>query len=1231
MKRIFLYTILLFFLAGIFSGCSTEKNTRASRAYNNLTSRYNIYFNGKESLKAGIIKIDKTVEDDFTSLLPVYKESYTSAGNAARSDMDNAILKASKLIQIHSITKKPRRQRIRTRNYQEFASKEEFNNWIDDSYLLIGRAYFYEHKFVSASENFSYLLRKFPDGKTKYDAMVWLIRSYSELDRFAEATEIMQALQSDRGFPGRLEKELARATADLYMKQKDYPEAIKYLDISLKKPLSGKIKARLQYILAQLYRETGETVKATEAFNAVRKYNPSYKMAFNARINAAGLFSGQGDPVKLKKELQKMLRDEKNLEFLDQIYFALANIYFKEGDRKQAVENFRKSVSSSINNNFQRALSSVTLADLYFEDLNYRDAQAYYDSAMMVISEEYPNYENLKQRFNSLTRLVENLTTVEVQDSLQKMALMPVNERNALIDKWIEKEKEKKRQAELIANMEQNARGFYRSNEYRLGLGRTNEGGGWYFYNPQTVTYGKSQFQQKWGRRKLEDDWRRSNKAIVSGNELKAFADLADSLKVPVREKDPLERNFYIQDLPLNDSLMAISHEKIRDALYNAGKIFKSDFNDYPHSAKSYESLNERYPSNIYLLSAWFDLYDLYELMGDHAKAQSYRDLIISRFPNSKYARYLQNPNYFMELVAHQDSLNRIYQNTFQNYKTGHYSDIVAQVTQMKSLEPDSTILPKIDFMNCVALGVRSDMKNFETLLKKYTTDYPDAEPTPLATEILKLIQDSTLVDYRKLVEMGYLHDEIRNDELQPGKQHENDEFGGKFSYDEDLLHYFVILFPRTSGIDINKLKFDLANYNLDHYTKIDFDIEEENLDANSVLLTVRSLQNKEQGLIYFRAIIRQADVFRTLQNINYVNFAISSTNYRQIISEKSVTDYLRFFLKNYSRFIGPDFRKEGAPEESPEDLMARAQREDDILKERGKFVTVNVPVNEGLFSLAIDTIQCFVLAVMDKNVSLRTLLTQFADFNRNKFRIWNLALQLKQAGDYQLMIVKGLPGYNESMSYFRQVIMERSLFSSLGQTIYRNFIITDKNLDRLVIKGEVDPYLEFFRANYIQKAGQVPKSTTDETSQPVKEAVISENQSQKNVYTGPYNNQVEKPHYFVFILPNEGFNKDNFIDLVNKFNNTDFPQFNLSVEEIPLDDFRTIVRVGQLTDNDMAAQYLRKIVSNRKVFAPLENTDYRNFIVTTENYDLFLKRKNITEYMDFYKQVYLEKQTPKP
>ena len=1227
MKKAFVHTALLLIVAGFFSGCSTEKNTRASRAYHNLTSKYNIHFNGKESLKAGIERINKSVEDDFTHILPLYRESYPAAGNVARADMDNAVMKGSKTIQIHSITKKPKRQRLRTKAYQQFASKEEFNKWIDDCYLLMGQGFFYQHNFSAAAENFSLILRKFPDEKIRYDAMVWLIRSYNELDRFSEAMEIIQLLQSDKSFPRKLEKELAKVTADHYMKQKDYPESIKYLDICLKKSSDRKEKARIQYIVAQLYRETGNEEKARNAFLAVRKFNPPFKMAFNAWINAAGIFSGQGDPEKTKKELRKMLRDEKNVEFRDQIYFALANILYKEGDRKAAIENYRKSVSSSVDNTYQLALSSITLADIYFEEPDYREAQAYYDSAMIVIGEEYPDYDKLNERYKSLTRLVENLTTIEVQDSLQKLALMPEKEREALIDKWIAREQEKQREAELIATQQQSERGYYQANEYRFGLGRSDEGGGWYFYNPQTVSYGKAQFQQRWGRRKLEDNWRRLNKATVPLDEMDELAELADSVKAAIRVVDPLERSFYTQDLPLTDSLMNLSHEKIKNALYNAGRIYKSDFSDYPRSAESYEDLNQRYPDNIYLLQVWFELYDLYELTGDAAKAAAYRDLIISRFPESKYARYLQNPNFFHDLQVRTDSLNRLYQDAFRDYKSGRYREVIPLTQTMKKLEPDSLLLAKIDFIGTVSSGTQSDMQQFGEGLRSYIRAYSDAEPASLAREILTLIEDSTLTDYRKLVEMGYLHDEIRNYEMQPGNQPENDEFGGKFSYEEDILHYFVVAYPRNAGIDINRLKFDIAGYNLDHYAKIDFDIEEESLDGATNLLLVRSLTNKEQGLIYFRAIIRQPEVFRTLRNVDYFNFIASSTNYRQILSEKSTTDYLKFFLRNYSRFIGPDFEEKGAPEISPEELMARAQQEDEVLKERGKFVTVDVPGSKGFYSNVIDTSQNFVVAVKDKNFSLRTMLTQFADFNRDNFRVMNLALQIKQGGDYQYMVVQGLPGYAEGLSYFRKVILERNLFRSLGQITYRNFLITGNNLGLLLEKGDVDGYLNFFREFYLQRSGEsrtgTPTQTSPASGVKAETPAVATPPVSQAAYSGPYSSQVKQSHLFLLIVPSDDAGKSEVISGIKEFNTQKFPTAGLVTEEQALDNFRTIIKISGLPDNLTAVSYLREIVNNRSLFTPLGSSSFRTLIITPENFNLFLDRKNIAEYLEFYRIVY--------
>ncbi len=1233
MKKLFLYFLGLSVLVLFSVRCSTEKNTRMSRAYHNVTSQYNVYFNANESLKDGIENIEEKVEDDFTRILPVYKASDPSAARLVKSDMETAILKASKLIEIHSITDKPKPKRNRTRKYVEFASQDEFNKWVDDSYLLMGKAYFYQHNFMAAVNNLSFITRKYPDSDARFEAYVWLIRAYSEMERFVEAAEVIQTVQSATDFPKKLERDLAIATADYYMKQRDYDEAIRFLDIAIKKTFGKSRKARLQYIEAQLLQETGKSMQAAQAYIAVTKMNADYKMAFNAKINAAGVFSGEGDAEKMKKDLRKMLRDKKNVEFRDQIYFALGNIFFKEGNRDLAVENYEKSVANSFQNQYQRALSAITVADIYFKDLEYRKAQAYYDSAMIIIDETYPDYQQLSAKYSSLSNLIGNLLTVEREDSLQRVAQMPEIERESLIARLMKEEQERLRNAENMTLQNQQNSGYYRSNQYRMGMGSGQEGAGWYFYNPQTVSYGRVTFKQRWGQRKLEDDWRRSNKSTMSMDEMEEMAEGIDSSQIVVRVEDPMKKEFYTQDLPLSDSLMAVSHHRIEEALYNAGKIFKSEFSNYERSAQSFEELLKRYPETEYLLSAMFDLYDLYELMGNNQKANYYRNAIVTDFPQSKYAQYLVNPNFFVEMEVRTDSLNRLYQETFRSYRAGRYRDVISLAHNMKELRPDSVVMPKIDFMETVAQGTQTDIHNFEGLLKGYISSYPKAEPTSLATEILALIQDSTLADYQKLVDMGYINEEIQNEELLDAEKMENDEFGGKFSYDGDLLHYFVIAYPRDADIDLNRLKFDIANYNIDHYTKIDFDIETENLNDKIALAVIRSLTNKENALIYHRAIIRSAPVFQSLSGMDYVNFAISSDNYREMLSEKSMADYLKFFVKNYSRYIGSDFSDE-EPELSPEELMAKARQEEEMLREKGQFVVVNAGGGTGsMFSANIDTTQNFVLAVKDLGMSLRPVLNGFSDFNRSEFRAWNLALQLKKAGDYQLLVVNGIPSLNESMSYFRKVVITRKLFNPLGTTTYRNFLITGNNLQKLMDGEKVEDYIGFFRGNYIQRnqsqqsqdvALPEPAQLPDEAGTTVKEKVLESTAAPSQVYSGPYSEDVGKPHYFVFIIPAKGIDKESFIQGIEQFNQSNYQNLGLKVEEKPLDEVRQIVAISGLPDGETAMQYFKIVVQNRDLYAPIGSESYRNFLISADNYHIFLQEKNIIDYMNFYKKVYL-------
>jgi tetratricopeptide (TPR) repeat protein len=1200
-----LFVVVLFFL----SGCSTEKNTRMSRAYHNMTAHYNVYFNGKESLRLGVEKINKSYDDDFSKVLPLFKSSNPSTANVANADMDNAILKGSKLIQTHSITKRLKRRQKQSESYKKFASREEFNNWVDDAYVLMGKAYFYKHSWSSAIENFSYVVRKFDTDPSRYTAYVWLIKCYTETERYVEAYEIIQQMENDEDFPRNLEGELAAVTADYYGRQQQYTEGIPFLTLAVKEANKKEDKLRYKYVLAQWYQKTGDPEKASQTFREISRMNPPYKMAFNARISAAGTFTGTGDAEELRKELRKMLRDKKNLEFRDQIYFAMGNISMKEGNKTLAIQEYTHSASLSSDNLYQRALSCLTLAQIYFDEPEYKLAQSYYDSAMVVIDNKYPNYQQIYERHKSLTSLTDNIYAVEREDSLQRIAQMDEATRNSMIDKWIQLALEKEEKAKKAEQEQMMNKNYFRQNENRFGLSQKQEGAGWYFYNPTTVAYGKVEFERLWGKRKLEDNWRRADKSANLEGEGEVAEDslLTEKDKVQVKKvKDPKSREFYTQDLPMNDSLMAVSHGKIRNALFNAGRIFKTEFNDYPRSIESFTELDKRYPDNIYTLSSWFELYDLNLKLNDQAKADYYKDLIVNKYPESKYAKYLINPNYFIELEAKADSTNKLYQQAFLEFKSGNYAKSGKIVDQIMLMKPDTLLYPKLKFFKTIADGTASTRENFEKLLSDYIKNYPKAEPKALASEILKLIQDSTLVDYQKLVASGYLNDKIQNSELLPGNQKGADEFGGKFSYDEELLHYFVIAYPKNAEIDLNRLKFDLANYNIDHYTKVDFDIETQNLNSNSSLLIVRSLNNKEQGLIYFRSIIKKREVFVALKNIKYVNFVVSSTNFREITTDKDFSEYLKFFVKNYSRFITGDFSDELLPE--PEELLAKAAKEDELPKEKGTFVTIN-PVSSGadLYTNEETGQQNFVIAVNPANASLKSVISAFDAQNREQYRAANLSIRQVQVSDHQMMIVSSFKTKNEAISYFTKSVSNRKLFKSLDTLSYRNFIITDGNLKKLIETKRISDYLNFFNTNYIGALGAVQNATD-------------------NAYKGPYNPTVEGPQSYYLIIPKEEVNADKLIDAIRNFNAKNYPNVQLVVSSVMLDDFRVLFKVEGLSNIQTGLVYLRSIVNDQQVYGPIQNANYRNFIISPANESIFKKDKNILTYMEFYKLFYLKK-----
>ena len=517
MKQTARNILLILWLTGIFAGCSTKKNTPASRAYHNVSARYNVYFNAKESLKSGLQRIDKSIPDDYTRTLPIFKSTLPEAAKVATSEMELAIAKCNKLIAIHSITKSPRRKTNNSERYKKFASKGEYNEWIDDSYILMGQASYYQHDYHRAIENFNYVIRKFPAEPTRYDAFLWMAKCYIETDDYAQALEIFNSLSRDAGFPKRLNQDLNLAQANYYLKDNQPDVAITHLKTALETSLPRTEKLRLNYALAQLLVQTDKPEDASKQYLHVIKMRPNYQMAFNARISRMEIAGG--DSTETSHQLQKMLDDEINAEYRDRIYFTKGEIALKEGRKQNAIADFKNSVRYSTSNTKQRALSSLSVARLFFEDNNYLMAACYYDSAVAVIDATYPGYAEIIVRAAGLKRLANDLNTITREDSLQKLALMTDQQRTTLINNIIA-DLQKKEALEAIAQSaaltDQN---YFRSQQNRQQIGVNNNQSLWYFYNPPTVGLGKTEFQRIWGKRKLEDNWRRKNKLSMGEND----------------------------------------------------------------------------------------------------------------------------------------------------------------------------------------------------------------------------------------------------------------------------------------------------------------------------------------------------------------------------------------------------------------------------------------------------------------------------------------------------------------------------------------------------------------------------------------------------------------------------------------------------------------------------------------------------------------------------------------
>ncbi len=875
--------------------CSVKKNNILSREYHKTLAHYNGYFNAREKVKQGAKTLAAGQADRYDRILAVFKYGDPSSAKAIFPDMDEAIKKVSIVIQRHSM---------------DIDGKER-NKWIPECFLLIGIAQFYKHDTWTAIESFQYVASQYRNEPIRYEALMWLTQCYLQLGKMPDADYLLSTLKDDPKFPPKKKAFFNAIYANYYLLQNDYNKAAEHLEKATAMSRKRVNRIRYAFILGQIYQKQQEYEKAIARYDLVLKSNPAYEMAFNAKVNRARCIDvNSPDAKNIRKMLVKMLTDEKNQDYLDQIYYALAEISLKENKTPEAIDFLQKSTASSTSNTNQKALSYLKLAEIYFKQPEYKLAQAYYDSTASFITEDHPDYFTIINTRNNLTKLIKNLNIIYVEDSLQALAAKSPAEREQIIDDMIaaenaEKirlalEKQEKERAEREAKEQMDGDPNFQGQGPKAGT-PASSGTGWYFSNQSAVSFGYNEFIRLWGNRKLEDNWRRSNRStLVDAQELPDEEEVAfdstgllnESVRDSILQANSAKRKqTYLAAIPVTAEQKAKSDERIVEAYYNVGLIYKEQLKDNKEAGVNFEALLSRYPDNLYKLPAMYNLYRIYLALENTERSDYYKNMILTGYADSEYAKLILNPDYYKEQQRKVAVQKVFYENTYRAYLNKQYQDVIERKAMADSLFPGSELAPKFELLKSLAIGQTRPIPEFEASLKTVVSRYPQDSVTIKAKEILALINPT--IYGRK--------DSVTNtQEGAPANVVEAPKARTPFIFKGDTIQYVLFVFANNNVIGSNAFKVAISNYNTKYYSVKKLQISNSFLGTENQFIMVREFTDKEDGIRYLDGILSDPEALAEFDQGSIRSIVISPDNMLLLMQTRDLDGYEEFYAEKY-------------------------------------------------------------------------------------------------------------------------------------------------------------------------------------------------------------------------------------------------------------------------------------------------------------------------------------------
>ena len=927
--------ILMLMLLCVISACSIKKNTPTTRFYHAMTAHFNTLYNGEVAYLDGEEAQMKSHQDDYNRMLPMYISTNKTTAGVGKSNYETTITKCEKAIKLHSMKKRPtvKPSQKKDEKMKAFLARKEFNPYMYHAWLMMAEAQFQKGEFIEAASTYNYIIRLYqaqPDIASIAKAK--LARCYVALDWAYDAEDVINKMKRDSiGREG--QQELTNTMAAYQILIGQYEEAIPYLKNTIKNVKRKQKRTRLNYLLGQLYQQTGQNEEAYKAYAKVMRANPPYEMAFSARIAQTEVMP-RDKFNQMVSLLKRMAKSDKNKDYLDKVYYALGNIYMGVNDTTHCIYAWEKGVKDATKNGPDKAMLLLKLSNLYWEMEKYIDAARTYKACVGILDKEHEEYKETERRSKILTELEPHLSAVKLQDSLQALAKMPEAEYLAAIDRVIEQLKKEEKEAEKKAaqngtnanGQKPAANGQQPQNNKSIaantGTGGNQQQGPWYFYNPTTMKRGIEEFQRRWGQRKNEDLWRISNKAsyaAATGNNDMEFSQVeggddeslygslesdsalsADRAKKDSLENDPHHREYYLKQIPFTEEQMEASNQILSDGLYNAGILEQEKLENWLLAEETMQRVLSDFPERDGIDNIYYHLFLLYGRLGNSEKADYYRALLMEQFAETKLAVLLANPNYEMIARDGKHVEDSVYAASYAAYQEDKYSEVEKNYQFSTENFPEGQNRARMMFIRAMSQLYGGERDSFLVTLKEVIQKYPKEEVTELANAIVKGLNEGRLLMDDRYDASSIWSRRTRQasgDSTEVVPELKDDRYGN---------FVFVLAYP-TNSLDENQLLFEVARYNFTSYMVRNFDIEIQEKQGIT-MMCVKGFLSYDEVHSYAQTLYADKHMNTLLEGIR--TLLISEDNLKLIGTEFSFDDYKAFYEETF------------APMDIPEDLQ---------------------------------------------------------------------------------------------------------------------------------------------------------------------------------------------------------------------------------------------------------------------------------------------------------------------